>query len=99
MSDNVVKFSYSASRRVHSKKPRRSKERHTGGGRRNFAAMETTQTDVVDLSPQIDRGKLRSCPLRDHVATISFGATVVGKMHTAGLRGEPLKAIQPEIRK
>jgi hypothetical protein len=33
------------------------------------------------------------------LASISFGATVVGKMHTAGLKGEPLAAIQSEIRK
>jgi hypothetical protein len=28
-----------------------------------------------------------------------LGATVVGKMHTAGLRGEPLAAVQSELRK
>jgi len=48
---------------------------------------------------EVDGRKLRGSPLRDHVATISFGATVVGKMHTAGLKGEPLAAIQPELRK
>ncbi len=31
--------------------------------------------------------------------TISFGAIVVGKMHTAGLKGEPLATIEPEIRR
>jgi len=30
---------------------------------------------------------------------LSFGATVVGKMQTAGLKGEPLAEIPPEIRK
>ncbi len=48
---------------------------------------------------EIDRRKLRGNPLREHVATISFGATVVGRMHTAGLKGEPLSTIHPEIRK
>jgi hypothetical protein len=34
----------------------------------------------------------------ERIATISFGATVVGKMHTAGLKGEPLAVVQSEIR-
>jgi hypothetical protein len=37
--------------------------------------------------------------LRDCIGTISFGATVVGKMHTAGLKGEPLATIQTKTRK
>jgi hypothetical protein len=37
--------------------------------------------------------------LRDCIGAISFGATVVGKRHTAGLKGEPLAAIPVEIRK
>ena len=48
---------------------------------------------------EVDDRKLRCSPLRDHVGTISFGATVVGKMHTAGLKGEPLATIEPEIRR
>jgi hypothetical protein len=48
---------------------------------------------------EVDGRKLRGSPLRDCIGTISFGATVVGKMHTAGLKGEPLAAIQSEIRK
>jgi hypothetical protein len=70
------------------------------------AAMETTPADVVPLSrvpvhaySEIDRRKLRGSPLRDCIGAISFGATVVGKMHTAGLKGEPLAAVQSEIRK
>jgi len=35
-------------------------------------------------------------PLRDCISTISFGATVVGKMHTAGLKGEPLRRSNPK---
>jgi hypothetical protein len=48
---------------------------------------------------EVDGRKLRGSPLRERVAVLSFGATVVGKMHTAGLKGEPLAAIPPEIRK
>jgi hypothetical protein len=47
---------------------------------------------------EVDGRKLRGSPLRDCIGTISFGATVVGKMHTAGMKGEPLAAIPPEIR-
>jgi hypothetical protein len=47
----------------------------------------------------VDGRKLRGSPLRDCIGAISFGATVVGKMHTSGLEGEPLAAIQSEIRK
>jgi hypothetical protein len=47
---------------------------------------------------KVDGRKLRGSPLRDYVATVAFGATVVGKMHTAGLKGQPLAALQPEIR-
>ncbi|SHG77920.1 hypothetical protein SAMN05444169_4087 [Bradyrhizobium erythrophlei] len=36
--------------------------------------------------------------MRDCIAAVSFGATVVGKMHTAGLKGEPLAAVQSDIR-
>jgi len=48
---------------------------------------------------EVDGRKLRGSPLRDCIGAISFGATVVGKMHTAGLKGEPLATIQPETRK
>jgi hypothetical protein len=96
---NVVKFPYAASRRVHSQKPRRSKNGTPEERAAKVAAMQSAPADVLDLSPQIDRRKLRSSPLRDQVATISFGATVVGKMRTAELRGEPLSEIQPEVRK
>jgi hypothetical protein len=53
---------------------------------------------VPDAEPAIDGRKLRGSPLRDCIGTISFGAAVVGKMHTAGLKGEPLEVIPPEIR-
>ena len=68
--------------------------------------METTQADVIPMADareharsEVDGRKLRGSPLRDYVATISFGATVVGSMHTAGLKGKPLAAVQSEIRK
>jgi hypothetical protein len=103
---NVVKFPYSSSRRVHSQKPRRSKNGTPEERAAKAAALEATPADVVLMSDvreqahsEIDRRKLRGSPLRDDIATVSFGATVVGKMHTAGLRGEPLAAVQSEIRK
>jgi hypothetical protein len=106
MSDNVVKFPYDACRRVHSKKPRRSKNGTPEERAAKAAALEATPADVVPMSlaraqvrSEVDGRKLRGSPLRDCIGTISFGATVVGKMHTAGLKGEPLAAVQPEIRK
>jgi hypothetical protein len=59
---------------------------------------ERMPAEVVDLrappaddaSGAVDRRKLRGSPLRDKVAPISFAVTVVGKMFTADLRGEPL---------
>jgi hypothetical protein len=98
MSAEIIRLPYSVTRAAHSRKPRRSKN-GTPEERAAKAAMETPPADVIDLSPQIDRRKLRSSPLRDHVAAISFGATVVGKIRTAELRGEPLAEVQPDDRK
>jgi hypothetical protein len=98
MTAQIIKLPYSVTRAAHSRKPRKSKN-GTPEERAAKAAMETPPADVVDMSAQIDRRKLRSSPLRDHVATISFGATVVGKMRTAELRDEPLAEIEPEVRK
>jgi hypothetical protein len=97
----IFKFPYDASRRVHSRKPRRSKN----GTPEERAARAAPAADVVHMRVQeqahseVDRRKLRISPLRDCIGTVSFGATVVGKIHTAGLKGEPLAGIQPEIRK
>jgi hypothetical protein len=106
MDSNVVKFPYSASRRVHSKKPRRSKNGTPEERAAKAAALEAAPADIVPMShvraqarSEVDGRKLRGSPLRDCIGTISFGATVVGKMHTAGMKGEPLVAIQSEIRK
>ena len=106
MSNNVVKFPYSASRRVHSQKPRRSKNGTPEERAAKAAALFPSSADVVPMADareqarlEVDGRKLRGSPLRDYIATVSFGATVVGKMHTAGLKGEPLAAIQPELRK
>ena len=103
---NVVKFPYDASRRIHSQKPRRSKNGTPEERAAKAAALLPTSADVVPMADareqarlEVDGRKLRGSPLRDCIGTISFGATVVGKMHTAGLKGEPLAAIQPEIRK
>src|SRR5258705_12960992 len=96
MTAEIVKFPYSASRRVHSKKPRRSKNGTPEERAALAASMQSALADVVLLSdrpaapeePAIDRRKLRGNPGRDHVATISFGATVCGKLYTMDLRGE-----------
>jgi hypothetical protein len=97
MSAEIIRLPYSVTRAAHSRKPRRSK---IGTPEERAAkAAAIAPADVVDMSEQIDRRKLRSSPLRDHVAAISFGATVVGKMRTAELRGEPLAEIEPEVRK
>jgi hypothetical protein len=105
MTSNVVKFPYSASRRIYSQKPRRSKNGTPEERGAKAAALETSPAGVVLMSDvreqarsEVDGRKLRGSPLRDYVAAISFGATVVGKMHTAGLKGEPLAEIQSEIR-
>ena len=106
MTCEIVKFPYDASRRVHSRKPRRSKNGTPEERAAKAAALETAPADVVAMSyiraqarSEVDRRTLRGSPLRDCIGAISFGATVVGKMHTAGLRDEPLAAVQSEIRK
>ncbi len=105
MSNNVVKFPYSASRRVHSQKPRRSKNGTPEERAAKAAALFPTSADVFPMGDareqarsEVDDRKLRGSPLRDCIGAISFGATVVGKMHTAGLKGEPFVEIPPGIR-
>jgi hypothetical protein len=90
----IFKFPYDACRRVHSQKPRRSKNGTPEERAAKAAALETAPADVVSMShvraqahSEVDRRTLRGSPLRDCIGAISFGATVVGKMHTAGLRG------------
>jgi hypothetical protein len=95
---NVVKFPYSASRRVHSQKPRRSKNGSPEERAARAAATQSPPASIVSFadrnqSPEesaIDRRKLRSSPLREKIPDISFAATIVGKMCTADLRGEGL---------
>jgi hypothetical protein len=106
MSNNVVKFPYVAARRIHSQKPRRSKNGTPEERAAKAAALFPTSADVVPMADardqarsEVDGRKLRGSPLRDSIGAISFGATVVGKMHTAGLKGEPLAEIEAEIRK
>jgi hypothetical protein len=101
----IFKFPYDACRRVHSKKPRRSKNGTPEERAAKAAALFPTSADVVPMADareqarsEVDGRTLRGSPLRDCIGSISFGATVVGKMHTAGLKGEPLAAISPEIR-
>jgi hypothetical protein len=98
MTNNVVKFPYTASRRVHSQKPRRSKNGTPEERAAKAAATQSPPASIVPLSsrnqspqkPTIDRRKLRGSPLRDKIPSISFAATIVGKMCTADLKGEDL---------
>jgi hypothetical protein len=106
MTCEIVKFPYSASRRVHSQKPLRSKNSTPEERAAKAAALEGSPADVVVMSDarkqarsEVDGRKLRCSPLREYVAVVAFGATVVGKMHTAGLKGEPLAEIPSETRK
>jgi hypothetical protein len=93
MTATIFKFPFSASRRVHSQKPRRSKN---GTPEERAARVTATQgplARVVPLAPPepaVDRRKLRGSPLRDKIPSISFAATIVGKMCTADLKGEGL---------
>ncbi len=100
MDSNIVKFPYNSSRRVYSRRPRKSingnpEER---AARAATAAAKMVPAAIVDLSEmmaeapadRVDRRKLRSSPLREKIGPISFAATVVGKMSTADLRDEPL---------
>ena len=108
MTAQIFKFPYNAQRRLHSRRPRRSKNGTPEGRAAKAAANLPPAAAVVPLPVQvveaphekegIDRRKLRGSPLRDQCAAISFGATVVGTIHTAGLKGEPLEAIPAEIR-
>jgi hypothetical protein len=103
MTAEIFKFPYDACRRVHSQKPRRSKNGTPEERAAKAAAEQGPPADVVALSvvpdaePPIDRRKLRGSPLRDHIADISFGATIVGKMKTAELKGQPLAEIAPDV--
>ena len=94
----IFKFPYDACRRVHSKKPRRSKNGSPEERAAKAAATQSPPASIVSLSarnqspqePTIDRRKLRSSPLRDKIPSISFAATIVGQMCTADLKGEDL---------
>jgi hypothetical protein len=94
----IFKFPYDACRRVHSRKPRRSKN-GTPDERAAKAAAEIAASPPAEVVPpsaamvatsaeKVDRRKLRGSPLRDKVPTISFAVTIVGKLHMADLRGE-----------
>lgn len=102
MADNIVKFPYSASRRVQSQKPRRSKNGTPEERAAKAAATQSPPASIVPLSarnqspqaPTIDRRKLRGSPLRDKIPSISFAATIVGKMCAADPKGEDLPLTQ-----
>lgn len=105
MSAEVIKFPYNACRRVHSRKPRNSKNGTPEERAAKAAAMLPAPADVVLLSdrsvpaePVIDRRKLRGNPMRDYIPAISFGATVCGKLYTMDLKGERLGDVPPDLR-
>ncbi len=89
MDSNIVKFPYSASRRVYSRRPRTSKN----------GTPEAAAVVEVEARPTAkrDRRSLRGNPLRLKFAPISPAVTIVGKMHTAALRDEPLSNLHPDI--
>jgi hypothetical protein len=102
----IFKFPYDASRRVYSQKPRRSKNGTPEERAAKAAALLPPAADIVPMGEarekarsEVDGRKLRGSPLREPLAVVSFGVTVVGKMHTAGLKGEPLAEIDLETRK
>jgi hypothetical protein len=94
MSGDVIKFPFVRARGAWSRMPRRSKNGTPEERAAKAATLETTPADVVSMShiraqahSEVDRRKLRVSPLRDCIAAISFGATVVGKMHTRWTEG------------
>jgi hypothetical protein len=92
MTATIFKFPYDASRRVYSRRPRASK--NGTPEERAAKAPEVVLAAIIELSepekPMVDRRKLRSSPLRDKIPSISFAATIIGKMCTADLKGEDL---------
>ena len=86
----IFRFPYSASRRVHSQKSRRSKNGTPEERAAKAAAARGEPATLLDMCPQIDRRKLRSSPSPDQIATISVAELVVGEMCPAELKGEPL---------
>jgi hypothetical protein len=85
---NVVKFPYDASRRVHSRKPRRSKNGTPEERAAKAGAVQGAPAAVIELARNetIDRRKLRGNPLRESYALISPAVTIIGKIYTAKLR-------------
>ena len=87
MTNNVVKFPYSASRRVHSQKPRRSKN---GTPEERAAKAAATQSPRASIVPLSVGGSSAAALCGEKITSISFAATIVGKMCTADLRGQDL---------
>jgi hypothetical protein len=102
----IFKFPSDASRRVHSRKPRRSKNGtpEERAARAASTAAKMVPAAIVDLSEMMAeapadravRRKLRGSPLREKVGPISFAVTIVGKMYTAGLPEEALDLEESE---
>ena len=88
MTSNVVKFPYDACRRVHSRKPRRSKNGTPEERAAKAGAAQGSPAAVVELATNetTDRRKLRGNPLRESYGLISPAVTIIGKIYTANLR-------------
>ena len=98
MTAEIIKLPYNVTRAAFSRKPRRSKNGTPEERAAKASAALPPPADVVSLSicpdvsqlPAGDRRKLRGSPLREKIAPISIAVTIVGKMYTAELRGEPV---------
>jgi hypothetical protein len=94
MTATIFKFPYDASRRVYSRRPRASK--NGTPEERAAKAPKVVPATIIDLpEPEertVDRRKLRGNPMRETWESVSLAVTILGKMHTADLRGESLPA-------
>jgi len=95
----ILKFPYDACRRVHSQKPRRSKNGTPEERAAKAAGPQLLVDGISTTETPVDGRKLRASPLRGKVATVSLGVTVVGQMRTAELKGRALVEIAPETKK
>jgi hypothetical protein len=89
MDSNVVKFPYDASRRVHSRKPRRSKngtpeeraEREAASTQATRAAILAFAAPRLVPDPEPPLARAHRCnPLRSQFLPISPAVTIAGKM-------------------
>jgi hypothetical protein len=88
MSAEILKFPYDACRRVHSKKPRRSKNGTPAERTAKAEAAQGAPAPIIELARNetIDGRKLRGNPLRESYGLVSPAVTIIGKIYTAKLR-------------